>query len=981
MPLIGERSATMESWVLAVATVCLVTSVLIHLNLHAPFAFVALVLIAIGFVVSGHTGITSLFPVIHRDCGPLAAIPILIAFAITGAYLLNRSPALNWQFDADPNTWRPVVTQTIRVLGESVKVLTLSPPRTSRDEDSQLTAELGQIWPGSPKRIRLRAILRNPDNDDATGTSHGDFSSESQIEVVFAAYRTGQWVHLHSTGLDVGRWTEIILDIPADGQNIRAQATTGTQQGSVQKRSTILLNVVSVSPIRAVVIPKPLVLFVDFLALLLGGWIALGIAGAGIGHLRQGGFLSNRRTTVVSRRSFAAILMLCSGISLPILIFLLTDISPFGGDQSQYAQATIELYRAWQHGPTTWMALMAGGVSMKAPGLLWIGQAFVPIGQALGSINTGLLLSVLGAIVAVFILVFIALWQLTEGRLFIAVSGVLLVALAPMLLMMSHHYLVEPLQMLAVAWFLLIMSSAPSWNRITLLGNIIAASCLAVLAKASSPIYLLAPGILSLGFVFGLGDSHQRIHLKSQRTLIALVAVVPVFIGTMLWYWKNGSAVLMHVSAASSGQIAAMWGQSDTFYGSLMYWLSVVRDQLFTPVTRLIFLAVATAGILLWIVRPTRRLKYFTVCLVGGVVQIGLVLVVFSLNENRTVRYLLPLLPYFALVLGWAMAHIGSKALSILVAVVFGISWVISSIDYLKKADTSGSGEALLRAIVARTCADANGPRYSVIAADPAQMNNDWLGPVPAEYVAMRDQSGRPGSVSCRYGYLGDSFFGDTPANTWAKLVMQRPRYLVIPDPRVYPPAEKAFNQALNPHNYPVILGKLRSSIIFFEEPPIAQNPGILVFRLVDFIYDGRRLSDEGRHQEAIGYLLQATKQEPKNAEAWANLQLAYLRNRQYQLAIDTGQRALDLVPQHYYVLRNMAETFQIEGNWAESLNFGGRALRLAPGPQAKVDISVLLARSHLKLRQQSSACAVLRAARTESEDKMVDEEVQRAGC
>src|SRR5260370_674778 len=72
---------------------------------------------------------------------------------------------------------------------------------------------------------------------------------------------------------------------------------------------------------------------------------------------------------------------------------------------------------------------------------------------------------------------------LTGGRVGPALAGCLAVAAAPMFIAMTHQYLVEPLQCLAVAWFVGIMAFAGQWRRTTLVAHLLGATAFAMLAK------------------------------------------------------------------------------------------------------------------------------------------------------------------------------------------------------------------------------------------------------------------------------------------------------------------------------------------------------------------------------------------------------------------------------------------------------------------------------------------------------------------
>jgi len=79
---------------------------------------------------------------------------------------------------------------------------------------------------------------------------------------------------------------------------------------------------------------------------------------------------------------------------LPALIWTLVNRAPFSGDESVYARASLELFRTLLRSPTDWPGLVLSIYPWKPNALIWIGQAFVPAGHLLGSVDTGLLLSV-----------------------------------------------------------------------------------------------------------------------------------------------------------------------------------------------------------------------------------------------------------------------------------------------------------------------------------------------------------------------------------------------------------------------------------------------------------------------------------------------------------------------------------------------------------------------------------------------------------
>ena len=124
------------------------------------------------------------------------------------------------------------------------------------------------------------------------------------------------------------------------------------------------------------------------------------------------------------------------------------------------------------------------------------------------------------------------------------------------------------------------------------------------------------------------------------------------------WYYKNIGYVIQHISVASSGPIAEIYGKKDNFLNAMIYWLGALRESFFLPSVLLIIGLTFVFGIIYHFIRPNILKKHFTICSVIAVSQTILVLAVFSLSSNRDQRYLLPLLPYLVLLISWSLVQI-----------------------------------------------------------------------------------------------------------------------------------------------------------------------------------------------------------------------------------------------------------------------------------------------------------------------------------
>src|SRR5260370_25875737 len=79
---------------------------------------------------------------------------------------------------------------------------------------------------------------------------------------------------------------------------------------------------------------------------------------------------------------------------LPNFYWVLKDKTVWPWDQAWYGEVSVDLWYLLTHHLGQWPAAMLSAFGSKTPGVAWFGQFFVPLGQAVGSIWVGLLLSI-----------------------------------------------------------------------------------------------------------------------------------------------------------------------------------------------------------------------------------------------------------------------------------------------------------------------------------------------------------------------------------------------------------------------------------------------------------------------------------------------------------------------------------------------------------------------------------------------------------
>ncbi len=554
---------------------------------------------------------------------------------------------------------------------------------------------------------------------------------------------------------------------------------------------------------------------------------------------------------------------------LPNIIWSVIDKTAWPWDQAWYAKYSVELFFTLIYSPSEWPSAMLNAFGRQAPGIAWAGQFFVPVGLLTGSIDTGLLLSIVCAQFIALFLMARALWELSERRLPVVLVGVVVMAAAPLFIGLSHYYLVEMMQTTAVAWFVFIMARAPKWSRTLIAGQLLLATAFAMLSKVSSPLFCFGPGLVALFYAVRPGqtaDSPRR-----STTVATAVLAIPIAAATAAWYSRNLEAVIAHVSLAASGPVAELYGKSEQFLPSLRYWLAAVYVDFFSPLTIVVIAGIVCAtGVAFFMHRDARKGNFFLAAAVGTV-QIAIGLSVFSVNSNRDVRYLLPFLPYVGLIVSWCVARLDRQWIARIAIAAFAVQWghaQAQALGLIKKTPdgapwlnpvmTNPHDRTLLDALVARTCADTDtGFYWNAIGVQLL-----WLNAPGVSYAAAK-RFAPAHRLICDYDAIA---YYDTDENTaWSRLMSRNVTYHVGLEASSYATPETPVDKTVNALNER-ILDRVETSGVFQAEAGMPEHSGVLILKRtdrVDHVAKGRALSDRGRHEQAIEELTRATALDP----------------------------------------------------------------------------------------------------------------------
>ncbi len=518
------------------------------------------------------------------------------------------------------------------------------------------------------------------------------------------------------------------------------------------------------------------------------------------------------------------------------LYWAASDCSVWPWDQAWYGEVSVDLWYILVHQFQAWPSAMVHAFGSKAPGLAWIGQCFVPIGEIFQSIEFGLLLFIILTQFATLVLTYHIGWELCPDSKLIPLAGCAFVASAPLFVGLSHQYVTEPLQLFAVTYFYWIAMRAQrlgSWN---ILVHLMFATSLAMLAKASSPLYCALPGLIAA--VYGL-----KSFISAPRdTMSHLAAKVPLVCGglmalgsTVIWYAVNFEHVRRFVKLASSSEFALDYGKEDIFVNKLLYWLSALRQSFFLPNVLLLLGFIVLMVVVVSCVRIVdgKHLPRFHPCslvVLAAALHLVVVLIVLSLNINEESRYLLPLLPSLVIILISCISLAQSRFLrvSFVFLVVLQFSSVhaqalgIGEIDYsrmsvwLKTFTRDKEPMIEMKRLIHLTSNTRTDYRYHICGVEYPWLNFNSL----SFYAA---KARLKTNLRCYYTSLG--YAEKDMSKAWRRLESLKIIYFISVKEGKQPEPPNFVNKASLP-----VLRRIREDDRFVLEP-FESKLGVIVFR------------------------------------------------------------------------------------------------------------------------------------------------------
>jgi hypothetical protein len=338
-----------------------------------------------------------------------------------------------------------------------------------------------------------------------------------------------------------------------------------------------------------------------------------------------------------NRAIFPALILLMA----PVAFWLAQDRAVWLWDQSWYGEVSTDIWFASHHSLREWGNAMLSEMNLKPPGIVWIGQFFVPLHALFGSIENALLVSILLTQSLVLWMIYKIGEALRPANPWTPLVGVAFAAATQAFTGLSHQFLVEPLQALVVAWIVFVAAKCDDWPPARILVHLATATLLGFLAKLTTPVYcaLFYPYIAWKVIPrLKSWEWRKELSINSSRILIMLFLIaLPL---TAAWYALNAQSALQHARDSASGEIALAYGFRASLAQKLLVWTRLLGQLFLAPYLYPLALALLAAGLTL-----RRRASMFFLCLA----QIAIVLTAFSSADAVEARYLYALIVYLAI--------------------------------------------------------------------------------------------------------------------------------------------------------------------------------------------------------------------------------------------------------------------------------------------------------------------------------------------
>jgi len=260
---------------------------------------------------------------------------------------------------------------------------------------------------------------------------------------------------------------------------------------------------------------------------------------------------------------------------LPGLLWAWVDYHPWPWDQAHYAENTLRNLAAFDEGLVAGVASMGVLMSLKPPGLTWLGMPFALLSEP------ALLCATLAWQAGTLVASYWSAYLISRSRL-TSLAIAAFVGSTPLFIGMNHQYLAEPLQTLAVALAFLLALCVRSMSKVALFSALCVVTALAVSAKSTSLLYCGLPLLLAACALLGRQAPPPSPLLRRLRIPLVLVAIFSVAL-VANWYATHLPAVLEHARQSTVGEVVQNYGVQASFAAKLRFWAAAFGAALFFP--------------------------------------------------------------------------------------------------------------------------------------------------------------------------------------------------------------------------------------------------------------------------------------------------------------------------------------------------------------------------------------------------------------
>jgi hypothetical protein len=525
---------------------------------------------------------------------------------------------------------------------------------------------------------------------------------------------------------------------------------------------------------------------------------------------------------------FIAALFLSVMALIPSLLWAVRDRRVWPWDQAWYGEVSVDLWYVLTRAQSWWYRMMVEALGLKPPAVVWLGQFFVPFRHVFGSVEAALLFSILLTQLAVLILIYRICTELAPRSRGIGFLGIAAAAGAQHFVGLSHQMFAEPLQCLSVAWAVLIALRCGQWPRARILIHLASASLLGILAKASTPLYMLIPmAYIALSLFRSRRQPWDfRNEWQGSASSRALIYgfVVAGALGAV-WYSKNYAAVLDHARISSFGEDALNYGTRAPLASKFFLWLGLLWQGFLDPYLGWILgLVILAAGIAVITRRPVSRRSPMLLAGILSVAQIAIVVLVSASTDTVETRYLYPLLPFVTIVIAALCATARYRIVQAVVALGCFAQWATVNLATFESKPVLASQSPWLLPIVSDPTAHnelsevvdhtSNPQGYNIVA-----IEEPWLNENSAAFFAAKNRL----STGIKSQYTSVGYAQKDPAAAMKRIEDLSARFVITLDE----PFQSSPN-FLNLVSLPV-LRELKANEDF-TPVPFPSHTGILIF-------------------------------------------------------------------------------------------------------------------------------------------------------